>query len=178
MNGNWPEWLADGLSWGTHCVGSYVPSGFERYLRLEHRDSWSDDPKHFLRKDQFRALCDVVGSEGEFAGTTWALFWEGYDRDRLRAFEGRYALYLSTLCEVCSSSIEELLDVSSRSDRYSRGWISPTLWFDDKRTWCIATPVYWPCSFIGCSTLLFEQLGQGSALRLVETTWGDEFSRD
>lgn len=177
MNDNWPEWLADGLSWGTHCVGSYVPAGFERYGRIEHRDFWSDDSLvYYLHGAQFGALTRALVSDGTVWEPVWALFWEGIDGDRPVVFEGRYSLHLSTVCEVYRTNVGELVELCSRTDSDSLGFTSPALWFNDMRTWCVATPPYWPCTFVGGSTSLFERMQVESLLRPFEQKWSTGFT--
>lgn len=186
----WPEWLADSLSWSSTTIGAFVPSGFDVYACLPHASvgeirfddasgSWllaPGDGVGSIPPDLFRSLCECLTGDAGSADSVWAMFWNGLEAERVGHFMGAYTLPFLRDCSAYRTSLEELR-VMVTEHRADGLYCSPTLWWDECRTWCVATDVDWPFTLIGCTGAINNRLSTRCNQMLLPVLWNDPLPR-
>lgn len=163
---SWTDWLADSLDWSGMSVQTFVPAGFQRYLRLQHTqhprvevarqqqstDRWEHGRFGSLPATLFTRLHSHLSDRSAADTLIWALYWEG-SYFPLANPVGDYCLPFVRNCHVFHVSLDRLAAQISTSQ-----FGSPNLWWCETREWCVATEVDNDWSYIGGSPELTRAL--------------------
>lgn len=143
-------------------VGAVVPEGFEAYARIPHP---ADDP---LQEDGTATLARELEPFTTTPQACWFALWDGFgdmgvpDRGgppRLEAPHRRYLLYRGPL-------------VSAAAMRSGISFHPPNLWWPQDRSWCVATDIDLPQTYVGGTEACVAALLRVPALGAARTTLG------
>lgn len=154
-------------------VGGLVPSGFDRYLLVEH------EPGDYTRdwdapNDLLEALALLLGEHTSTPDTAWFAIWEGYGFDRsadddlaqVAQFDLPHRRYYLVTGGVGAAA------TLVRPGRYPAPvFRSPDLWWPDDRSWFVATDTDLPWSYVGADDAVCSALAASFPERTRTVPW-------
>ena len=155
------SWLSGSLDtpWreGLVRVGAVIPSGFDAYLRIDHAstDDRDDRREGGVPRSVAQMLVRVLAAATTTSGNCWMAVWNGWGgmpaAPSAIHLPGRDYVLLSGKVHAAG---EPLWSYDGDAWDYQ----SPSLWWSDDRSWCVATEVDFAWTYVGCLESVAETL--------------------
>ncbi|MGH2663989.1 MAG: hypothetical protein ACRDH8_14560 [Actinomycetota bacterium] len=195
------QWVVDGLrSWGRDHVPvtSIVPGGFDAYARIPHpgqSGGIGDD----IPGDQVESLIEALSGFTSTPDSCWLCVWSGYGFWYTRSHavmvfgdpDGRVKAEYDRVAREREQLIDGVPQVETQGREYflfygpisAAGSLvfeidgspqSPNLWWPDDRTWCVASEIDLPTTYVGGSLECIERLLDVPVLNASQTGPDDQ----